>query len=82
MAHFFSYDNLENRHTFYGFEVKNEKGETVGYRPIIHRCPKNGGMVENISERYPQLKYKVFSTEDLARDFAIKLFKNLFSQKQ
>ncbi|WP_276975461.1 hypothetical protein [Flavobacterium filum] len=77
MAHFFNYDKGENRHRIYGFEVKNENDELVGYRPVVQRYPKNGGISEQISDQYPLLKWKIFSTEKLARDFAIEFFGSL-----
>lgn len=77
MAHFFNYDRCENKHRIYGLEVKNEKGEIVGYRPVVQRHPKNGGISEQISDQYPQVKWKIFSTEKLARDFAIEFFNSL-----
>ena len=77
MAHFFNYDRCENKHQIYAFEVKNEKDETVGYRPVVNRHPKNGGWSEQISDKYAQLKWNVFSTEKLAYDFAVEFFKKL-----
>jgi len=77
MAHFFNYDFCKNKHQIYGLEVKNEKGEIVGYRPLVQRFPKHGGVVEVVSESFPQVKWKIFSSEKLARDFAIKFFNSL-----
>jgi hypothetical protein len=77
MAHFFSYDDSLYKHRIFGIEVKNEKDELLGYRPLVERNPKSGGLVENVSELFPNLKWKVFSTEKLARDFAIDFFINL-----
>lgn len=75
MAHFFTYDNGFHKHQIFGIETKNEKGETVGFRPIVQRVnAKEGGIVEQISDKYPQVKWKIFSTEKLAREFAIKFF--------
>lgn len=78
MAHFFSYDNLKHKHRIYAFEVKNEEGELLGFRPVVHRFDaKKGGIVETISDKYPAVQYAVFSTEDLARNFAINYFDKL-----
>jgi len=77
MAHFFSYDRCENRHHIYCFDVKNEKDEIVGYRPVVFRTPRDGGISIQISDQYSQFKWKVFSTEKLARDFAINFFESL-----
>ena len=77
MAHFFNYDDVKNKHHIYGLEVKNEKDLIIGYRPIVLRHPKDGGIMEEISNQYPQVKWKVFSTEKLARDFAIDFFNSL-----
>lgn len=77
MAFYFSYDNADNKHQIYAYEAKNEKGELVGYRPVVQRHPKNGGVSEQISDQYPAVKWKIFSSEQLARDFAIDFFNSL-----
>jgi hypothetical protein len=77
MAHFFNYDRGENKHRIYAFELINEKQEVVGYRPIVERNHKNGGIVETISENFFDLKYKIFSTDKLAREYAITYFNKL-----
>lgn len=78
MAHYFNYDKVEHKHRIYSIEVKNEKNEIVGYRPLVERFDaKKSGTVEQISDKYPQLKWKVFSTPELARDFAITFFQSL-----
>lgn len=78
MAHYFNYDSGIYKHRIYGIETKNEKGEIVGYRPMVQRVhAKNGGVVEQISDKHPQVKWKIFSTERFARDFAIQFFRQL-----
>ena len=78
MAHFFTYDNGFYKHQIFGIETKNEKGKIVGYRPMVQRVnAKEGGVVEQISDKYPQVKWKIFSTENLAREFAIQFFMEL-----
>lgn len=77
MAMFFNYDNGAHKHSIAGFVCKNEKNEIVGYRPVVDRHPKGGGIVETISDRFPQVKWSIFSTEKLARDFAINYFGEL-----
>jgi hypothetical protein len=77
MAHYFNYDKNENKHQIFGVQVKNEKDEIVGYRPVVNKSPKGGGTMDEISDQYPQIKWKIFSTEKLARDCAIEFFNNL-----
>lgn len=74
--YFFSYDRCRNKHRIYAIEVKNEKGELLGYRPMVDRSPKEGGRIEEISDLFPALKWKVFSTEEICIGFAIDFFTN------
>lgn len=80
MAHFFSYDSGENKHQFYTHELKNEKGEVVGYLPLVSRWPKEGGMVEQVSWRLLDLRMKLFTEEKMAREYAIEYFQRLGSE--
>jgi hypothetical protein len=78
MARFFYYDQGKHKHRIFEIPVKNEKDELVGYRPQVHRFDaEKGGIVEPISDQYEALKWKIFSTEKLCRDFAIEFFNNL-----
>lgn len=79
MAQFFSYDNGKHKHRIHGIAAFNEKDEVVGYRPVVDRFDENAevSVVEQISDQHPQLKWKIFSTNKLARDFAIDFFCNL-----
>lgn len=81
MAYFFSYDQLKHKHRIYVYAVKNEKDEVVGYRPIVERFPVKGGVVEKISDYYPQFRSRVWSTEELAREFAYNFFEELPIEK-
>jgi hypothetical protein len=77
MAHFFRYDKGEYKHRIFGIEVRNEKNELLGYRPVVDRSPKGFGVIEEVSDLYPALKWRVFSTEKLARDAGIDFFEKL-----
>lgn len=77
MAQFFYYDRCEHKHQVFAFPIKNEKDEIVGYIPRVDRSLKNGGLCETVSDRHREFKYKVFSTEKLARDWASDFFSKL-----
>ncbi len=77
MAIFYKYDQRQNKHAVYAIEVKDENDNLIGFRPLVHRWHPSGGIVEEISENYPELKWKVFSTPEKARTFAQDFFENL-----
>lgn len=78
MGQFFNYDNAKNRHQICAIPVENEKGELLGFRPhVIRSDAKKGGIAETISDRFPALKWKVFSSEKICREYASDFFKDL-----
>jgi len=80
MAHYFKYDRGVHKHMIYGMKIQNEKNEIVGYKILASRVdttPGANSLVEDISENYYPLKNKVFSSEKIARDFAIEFFNKL-----
>ncbi len=81
MAHFFSYDLGVNKHRIYTYALMNEKKQIVGYLPVVDRHPAEGGLVENISFKLLDLRLKCFSSEMLARQYAIEYFNQLSSEK-
>lgn len=68
---FFSYDGGIYRHSIFGMPIENEQKQIVGYKPHVTRCKKGGGVVENVHDYFLQLRVKCFSTEKLAREYAI-----------
>lgn len=81
MAHFFSYDSGANKHRISAFPLQNEMGKVVAYLPVVDRYPSEGGLVENVSFNLVDLRLKCFSTELLAREYAIEYFKQLESEE-
>ena len=78
MAHFFGYS--DKKHRIYAFEIKNELEEVVGYRPHVERYPPEGGLSEVVSDKLNDLRWKCFTTEKLAREYAIKYFSEIESE--
>lgn len=78
MAHYFNYDFGKHKHRIMALPTSNENGEIIGFRPVVLRCDaNNGGVVEQVSDNYPGIKWKIFSNERLCRDFAIDFFNSL-----
>lgn len=81
MARFFAYDYGENKHHIYAHPLKNEADVVVGYLPVVMRSPKQGGLSENISLKLADLRFKCFSEERLAREYAVEYFSRLESEE-
>jgi len=74
MAHYFSYDRLKHAHTVFAVEVKDENDKVLGFRAVVTRVPKGGGLNDNVSERFGKLKYICFSSEKAAIEHAVVFF--------
>lgn len=76
MGYLFKYDKGVHKHHIYALEVKNEKEELIGYRPLVHAI--YGRSMKEVSNLYPnELAFKVFSDEKNCRNFAIDFFQKL-----
>jgi hypothetical protein len=75
MDYLFNYDGGRHKHLIIAIEVRNEKNELLGYRPVVAR--DNSMQETPISERYSDLKYRVFTNKRLCREFAVEFFSNL-----
>lgn len=75
MGLYFKYDDNKHKHRIFSFEKKDEKGQVIGYYPLVIRDEPN--VVRRISEEYDIFKDKIFSTQEEAKDYAFIFFCSL-----
>lgn len=57
--------------------IKNEKEEIIGFKPIVDRVDKDGGITQSISRYYVELDSLAFSSEKICRAYAVDFFGEL-----